>query len=258
MNGPDTNLVLVGFMGTGKSAIGRRAARTLGRELVDMDSLIESREGRPIPEIFRDSGEPHFRALERALVGELAARRNLVISCGGGIVLNPDNIADFARTGVVICLSAAPEVILRRVAHDTNRPLLQAPDREARVRELLAKRQPLYDAIPDRVDSSDMTPGQAAAAVLELFRDRTGASAPAEVAAEGGIPWESAERPGGPPGPAHDSAGTEGRAGRPAPPSPPEDASSDAGMLRESVERPGQRPGPTHDATSAGSSPQGA
>lgn len=207
MTGPDANLVLVGFMGTGKSAVGRRAARALGRELVDMDAVIEAREGRPIPEIFRDSGEPHFRALERALVGELAARRNLVISCGGGIVLNPDNVADLARTGVVVCLTASPEVILRRVAHDTNRPLLQAPDREARVRELLAKRQPLYDAIPDRVDSSDMTPGQAVGAVLELFRARTGATVPPAVAAVGGRLMESTERPGGPPGPTHDSTG---------------------------------------------------
>jgi shikimate kinase len=207
MTGPDANLVLVGFMGTGKSAVGRRTARALGRELVDMDSVIESREGRTIPEIFRDSGEPHFRALERTLVGELAARRNLVISCGGGIVLNPDNVADFARTGVVVCLTASPEVILRRVAHDANRPLLQAPDREARVRELLAKRKPLYDAIPDRVDSSGMTVGQAVGAVLDLFRTRTGVAVPPAVAAEGGMLRESTERPGQRPGPTHDSTG---------------------------------------------------
>ena len=227
MTGPDANLVLVGFMGTGKSAVGRRAARALGRELVDMDAVIEAREGRPIPEIFRDSGEPHFRALERALVGELAARRNLVISCGGGIVLNPDNVADFARTGVVVCLTASPEVILRRVAHDTNRPLLQAPDREARVRELLAKRQPLYDAIPDRVDSSGMTPGQAVGAVLDLFRARTGAplspAMPAE-SADGGLPRGSIERPGEPPGPTLEFTRMEGRAGRAAPPPPPSGA----------------------------------
>ncbi len=213
MTGPDANLVLVGFMGTGKSAIGRRVARALGRALVDMDSRIEAREGRSIPDIFRDSGEPYFRALERALAGELAAARSLVISCGGGIVLDPGNLDDLGRTGVVVCLTASPEVILRRVAGDTRRPLLQAPDREARLRELFEKRRPLYEAIPDRVDSSGMTLGQAAAAVLDLFRARTGAplppAAPAE-STEGGRLRESIERPGQRPGPTHDSTGTAG------------------------------------------------
>lgn len=179
MTGPDANLVLVGFMGAGKSAVGRRLARALGRELMDMDTLIEAREGRSIADIFRDSGEPYFRARERALAGELAAARNLVISCGGGIVLDPGNLADLGRTGVVVCLAATPEAILRRVAGDMRRPLLQAPDREARLRELFEKRRPLYEAIPDRVDSSGMTLGQATAAVLDLFRARTGAAAPA-------------------------------------------------------------------------------
>lgn len=213
MTGPDANLVLVGFMGTGKSAIGRRVARALGRELVDMDSRIEAREGRTIPDIFRDSGEPYFRARERALAGELAAARNLVVSCGGGIVLDPANLDDLGRTGVVVCLTASPEILLRRVAGDTRRPLLQAPDREARLRELFEKRRPLYEAIPDRVDSSGMTLGQAAAAVLDLFRARTGASLPPAMPAEstgGGRLRGSIERPGGPPGPTHDSTGTAG------------------------------------------------
>ena len=172
MIGRDANLVLVGFMGTGKTAVGRRLSDALGRPLVDMDALIESREHRTIPEIFRDNGEPHFRALERALVAELAARHDLVISTGGGVVLNPDNTADFRRTGVVVCLMASPEAILRRVAHDAHRPLLQAPDREARVRDLLARRQPLYEAIPDRVDTSALTADQVADAVLAIFRGR--------------------------------------------------------------------------------------
>jgi shikimate kinase len=167
---PDANLILMGFMGTGKSEVGRRAAMALGREFVDMDSVIEEREGRSIPEIFRDSGEPYFRALERALVGELAAQRNLVIACGGGVVLDPSNVQRFEETGVVVCLTATPEAILQRVAHDTHRPLLQAPDREQRIRDLLEQRRPLYEAIRYRVDTTGRSPEEVTRAVLEVFR----------------------------------------------------------------------------------------
>lgn len=177
MPASDANLVLVGFMGTGKSAVGRRAARRLGRRLVDMDTLIEQREGRPIPEIFREAGEPHFRALERALVVELAAERGLVISTGGGVVVNPDNIADFSRTGVVVCLAATPETILARVGHDTHRPLLQAPDRMARIADLLEKRRPLYEAIPDRIDTTGLSADAVADRVLDIFARRAGGAA---------------------------------------------------------------------------------
>lgn len=170
----DANLILVGFMGTGKSAAGARLATRLGRELVEMDAVIESRERRSIPAIFRDSGERYFRSVERALVRELSARRNLVVSTGGGVVLDPANIADFQSTGVVICLEADPEVILRRVAGDDHRPLLQDPDPGRRIRELLAARAPLYAAIPDRIDTSTLTLARTTETILDLFRRRIG------------------------------------------------------------------------------------
>ncbi len=160
------NIVLVGFMGTGKSSAGRILAERLGMNFIDMDDEIVRREGVTIPEIFRDRGEPAFRALERALVIELAAQSGYVVSTGGGIVLNPDNLRDFARTGRVFCLHATPEAILKRVEHDTNRPLLQGGDKLARISELLAKRQPLYDAIPDRIDTDGHQPADTAAAIL--------------------------------------------------------------------------------------------
>jgi len=169
---PDANLVLVGFMGTGKTEVGRQLADRLGREFVDMDRVIEEREERDIPAIFRDSGEPYFRSLERALVRELAARRSLVIATGGGVVLDPANIEDLGRTGVVVCLVATPEAILQRVAGDTHRPLLQAPDRAERIRSLLECRRPLYEAIPARVDTTARTSAEVAEEVLRLFRAR--------------------------------------------------------------------------------------
>jgi shikimate kinase len=168
--GDTRNIVLVGFMGTGKSVTGRALAARLGRPFVDMDGVIEQREGRAIPRIFAESGEPHFRALERALVRELAAQAGLVIAPGGGIVLDPDNLRDFAATGLVVCLRASPEMILARVGGDANRPLLQAPDKLARIRELLAKRQPLYDAVPHQLETDGKTADAVADEVLELFR----------------------------------------------------------------------------------------
>ncbi|OQA23936.1 MAG: Shikimate kinase [Verrucomicrobia bacterium ADurb.Bin345] len=165
-----SNIVLVGFMGTGKSATAKLAARQLGREFVDMDATIEERAGRSISEIFRTDGESVFREIERSLVKELAARRELVIAAGGGVVLNPDNISDFKSTGVVICLNAAPSVILQRVRGNAGRPLLESGDKAQRILELLETRRPLYGAIPFQLDTTYLTPEGAASNVVELFR----------------------------------------------------------------------------------------
>ena len=163
------NIVLVGFMGTGKSVTGQIVARRLHRDFIDMDHLIEERAGKKISEIFADEGEAHFRALERALVQELAERENLVIATGGGVVLNPDNIADFSRTGTVICLHADPEIILRRVVKDQHRPLLEGDDDKAnKIRELLAKREALYKSIPLQIDTDDHTATDTAEEVIAL------------------------------------------------------------------------------------------
>lgn len=172
------NIVLMGFMGTGKSTVGRALADRLGYAFVDMDTRIEAREGRAISAIFATDGEAHFRRLERALVQELAAGSGLVVATGGGIVLNPDNVGDFARTGLVVCLRATPAAILARVAHETHRPLLAEGDKLAKISALLAKRQPLYDAIPHQVD----TTGRAIDAIVEqVLALRAGArTAPGE------------------------------------------------------------------------------
>lgn len=164
------NIILTGFMGTGKSTVGRLVAAALGRELVDMDAVLESRAGCTIAEIFRRQGEAHFRRLERALVVELAARSGLVIAAGGGVVLNPANLDDFRRSGLIICLAAAPESILRRVARATHRPLLAGDDPRARIDELLAARRAAYAAVPHQVDTTELTPAAVAERVLALAR----------------------------------------------------------------------------------------
>jgi len=166
------NIVLIGFMATGKTSTGRDLAAKLGRRFIDMDQVIEEREGRSIPAIFATDGEPRFRELERNLVRELSGQSDLVIAPGGGIVLNPDNIRDFSRTGIVIGLRARPETVLARVGNDTTRPLLQVPDRLGKIRELLARREPLYAAIPTSLDTDGQTPEQIADRILALLESR--------------------------------------------------------------------------------------
>jgi len=165
-----SNIILVGFMGTGKTTIGRALAGQLKRDFIDMDVELEARAGKPIPRIFAEDGEPAFRRRERDLVVELSRRGNLVIAAGGGIVLNPDNIRDFSATGHVICLKAAPDEILRRVSGSSHRPLLEQGDKGARIRKLLAARQPLYDAIPAQVDTTGKTIAEVVAEVLNKIQ----------------------------------------------------------------------------------------
>jgi shikimate kinase len=164
------NIVLMGFMGTGKTSVGKRLAAALNMEFVDMDCLIEEREGKPITRIFGEEGEPHFRGLERALVQELSARRGLVIACGGGVVLNPDNVRDYSQSGLVVCLTATPETIYQRTARATHRPLLEQEDRFKRIVDLLEKRRALYAAIPHQIDTNLWSPTQVADAILALYR----------------------------------------------------------------------------------------
>lgn len=162
------NIVLIGFMGTGKTVTGRILSERTGMELVDMDTVIEEREQRPITDIFATDGEAGFRIIERRLAQELAEKSPLIISTGGGIVLDPDNLADFETSGLVVCLTAAPETIFQRLENDTTRPLLSG-DKKNQIEALLEKRQPLYDAIPHQIDGNRLDPAGRAEAILKLY-----------------------------------------------------------------------------------------
>ncbi|MBN2390522.1 MAG: 3-dehydroquinate synthase [Anaerolineae bacterium] len=162
------NLILTGFMGTGKTTIGREAAERLARTFVDMDDEIVARAGKPIPRIFAEDGEPAFRAIEAAVCADLSARDGLVIATGGGALVNPANRAVMQRGGVVICLDAKPDEILRRVGSDDGRPLLNVPDPAARIAELLAARRDAYGAIPWHIQTDCYTVGDVVAQVLVL------------------------------------------------------------------------------------------
>lgn len=138
------NLALIGFMGTGKSSVGRSIAAYMRFRFVDTDELIVQRAGRTIPEIFEQDGEPGFRALEAEIVAGLDELEATVIATGGGLGANPDHLAALKRHSLTICLWASPETIYERVRHASHRPLLRAEDPLARIRELLAEREPVY------------------------------------------------------------------------------------------------------------------
>ena len=162
------NIVLVGFMGTGKTTVGQLLAKQTGMPLLDMDTLIEQRAGKPITDIFAQDGEPHFRELERTITRELAAKEGQIISTGGGIVLNPDNITDYEKTGLVICLLASSETVMERVKHDTTRPLL-AGDKQEKIIQLLESRKPLYEAVARKVNTDGIDPETIAAQIIALY-----------------------------------------------------------------------------------------
>jgi shikimate kinase len=144
MNAADVNLYLVGFMGTGKSTVGRAVAQKLGFALLDSDHEIERQQGKTIPEIFAGEGEAAFRAMERTFVEGGHPSERTVVSCGGGLVVQPGMLALLKTKGVVVCLHASIETILARTARHQHRPLLVAENPEERIRTLYAAREPIY------------------------------------------------------------------------------------------------------------------
>ncbi len=138
------NLYLVGFMGTGKSTVGRAVAVRLGFQAMDSDHEIERARGRTVAQIFAAEGEPAFRAQERSLIERGHPDRGVVMACGGGLVVQPGLLDLLRARGVVICLHASLETILRRTSQARTRPLLNVDDPEARVRQLYAEREEIY------------------------------------------------------------------------------------------------------------------
>ena len=138
------NLALIGFMGTGKSSVGRLAASHLNFSFLDTDELIESRVGKSVSEIFAQAGELAFRELERQVVAELNGARRTVISTGGGLGASEANLASLKRHAFVVCLWASPEAIWERVRTQSHRPLLEDPDPVGKIRQLLTAREPFY------------------------------------------------------------------------------------------------------------------
>ncbi len=138
------NIALIGFMGTGKSSVGRQTAALLDFKFLDTDEWIESQVGKTITRIFAEDGEPVFRELERQAVAELAGMDKVVVSTGGGLAANEANLASLKQHALVVCLWANPETIWHRVKHQSHRPLLHDPDPLGKIRRLLEQREPFY------------------------------------------------------------------------------------------------------------------
>ena len=164
------NLALIGFMGTGKSSVGRLVAEKLRFEFLDTDELLEARAGKSITEIFAQQGEPAFRDLEHQLVVDLADRSRTVIATGGGLPVNPANLDRLKQRALVVCLWASPGKIFERVHSQTHRPLLHDPDPEAKIRALLAAREPYYRQADVLVNSDSRTIREVVQQVVNQFR----------------------------------------------------------------------------------------
>ena len=154
------NIILLGFMGTGKTAVGRKLAEELGRDFLDIDELIEKESGTSISNIFFNFGEEHFRRLEAEAVKKVSERKNMVIAAGGGVVLREENIKNLRKNGLLICLSAKPEVIIARTRAEKNRPLLDTPYPLETIKELLRFRASLYARADAMIDTSNLTVGE--------------------------------------------------------------------------------------------------
>ncbi len=167
-----TNVALIGFMGSGKTAVGKVLAEKLNKRFIELDSLIKQKAGKSIPEIFAQDGEIAFRELEILLTREVARGKNQVIACGGGIVLNKINIDRLKDEAVIVYLTASPAVILERTSAGKNeRPLLKN-NKAATIGQLLKFRKPFYERAADiRVDTSKLDINAVADEIINALRE---------------------------------------------------------------------------------------
>ena len=150
------HISLVGFMGSGKTSVGRELSKLLAMDQIDVDKVIEDRTKMSIGQIFQEHGEPYFRDLERKTVEELAQHHNIIVFCGGGgIVLDDRNVENMKKNGVLIWLKASPEVIYERIATEGTRPLLKNDMSVAKIEAMMASRLSLYEGAADLVIETD-------------------------------------------------------------------------------------------------------
>jgi shikimate kinase len=166
------NIILTGFMGTGKTAVGKELAQLLDMKLIDVDTEIEKTEKTTIDEIFRQSGEQRFRDKETDMIKAVSRNKNVIISTGGGAVLKKENMDILRENGVIICLTATPETILQRTGANSNRPLLQVENPFKKIKELLDFRKPYYEKADILIDTDDKNPLQIAREIIDKLKDR--------------------------------------------------------------------------------------
>jgi len=181
------NVALVGFMGAGKTTVGGIVAHLLQYEFLDTDRIIEARENRRIADLFVTEGEAYFRAKEQALCREFEDASGKVISTGGGLIIDPANLASLRSHALVVCLWASPETIYARLKHQTHRPLLQTPNPLATIRELMDRRSPAYKQADVLVGVDFRSPADTARHIANSFRRAQAAQAHALTTREEGL-----------------------------------------------------------------------
>lgn len=170
------NIALIGFMGTGKSTVGQLAASMLGFRFVDTDEMIERMAGKRVADIFAAEGEARFREYEKEVVAKLREMTGTVISTGGGLVTNADNLGSLQEHALIFCLWCSAETILKRVGHQSHRPLLRVENPLEKIRALLAERTPAYRQADVLLNSEFRRPREVATHVAHQFRAVQGGS----------------------------------------------------------------------------------
>ena len=159
-------------MAVGKSAVGRALARKLGRRFIDLDRLIEKTEGMTVRDIFDQKGESYFRQLEKKVLIGVLQCQGQVVATGGGVVMDEENLKVLREKSLLVCLTASPEVLLKRVGNGAKRPLLGGTDRRGRIEELLKLREKNYVQARVCVDTSDLTVNQVVEKIINLLNVR--------------------------------------------------------------------------------------
>jgi shikimate kinase len=168
-----TNIALIGFMGTGKTAVGQILAKKLELKFIETDTMIERKAGKSIPQIFTDLGETGFRELEIEVTKEIANKQHSVIACGGGLVLNRINIDRLRQTSVMVYLSATPKATLKRVSNQLGqRPLLDVADPVSTIRDMIKFRKPFYERAADiTINTSRLTPEAVSYEIIRKMKE---------------------------------------------------------------------------------------
>ena len=164
------NIVITGFMGSGKSIVAEKLARKLGMEFIDMDQIIE-KQGMSISDIFARYGEKYFREQENKLVKELSQKENMVIATGGGTLLSADNAKMLSEKGEIICLYADSKVLYNRVKRKDNRPLLKGGNLLDRINQLIEERKKIYDNIKLKIDTSDLNIQEVVDKIVDILKN---------------------------------------------------------------------------------------
>ena len=164
------NIIITGFMGTGKSVVAKQLACKLKMEFIDMDRIIEESRGTSIADIFAGHGEKYFRAQENKLVKELSQKENMVIATGGGTLLSSDNARILSQRGQIICLYTDSQTIYNRVKRKNNRPLLKGENILSEINRLLEERKKIYDNIKWKIDTTNLNIQEVTDKIIALLK----------------------------------------------------------------------------------------